>query len=90
MYNEYLNWDLKASMLITTSFLAYTGGLNRAPDSASRRKLKSTVKSAFTLRAAIAISMHWRGRMSRYARFPIDFQQNDNSLKGKVLAVLSA
>ena len=34
MYNEYLNWDLKASMLITTSFLAYTVGLNRAPDSA--------------------------------------------------------
>ena len=32
-------------MLITTSFLACTGGLNRAPDSASTRKLKSNVKS---------------------------------------------
>ena len=33
-------------MLITTSFLPYTVGLNRAPDSASTRKSKSTVKSA--------------------------------------------
>ena len=42
-------------MLITTSSLPYTVGLNRAPDSASTRKLKSNVKSAFTLRAAIGM-----------------------------------
>ena len=40
-------------MLITTSFLPYTVGLNRAPDLASTRKLTSKEKAAFVLNGQI-------------------------------------
>ena len=84
-------------MLITTSFLKYTVGLNRAPDSASKRKLKSKEKAAFSLRADIGEEGRRTGWVdtsvflfTTIAHFLTDFQQTDNRLTSLCLVVLSA